>query len=276
MGNLSDRHHRFWNLHQSGCFVIPNPWDIGSARLMAAAGAEALATTSSGFAFTLGRSDMGHVSRDEALQHAQQIVGATSLPVSGDLENGFGDDASTVAETVVVARDAGLSGGSIEDTQMIDGNPAYEFDHAIERVAAAVDAARQLNDPFILCARADGVMNGSYDMDEAIRRSIGFASAGADLIYVPLMADIPSLQRVLDSVDKPVNVLAAGALANLTVDQLAELGVRRISVGSMIARVTHAATVETTTAILKTGSFSRFSSAASGAQIDAMLEQGAG
>ena len=192
MGNLSDRHHRFWDLHQSECFVILNPWDIGSARLMAAAGAEALATTSAGFAFTLGRPDMGRVSRDEALQHAEQIVSGTSLPVSGDLENGFGDDAATVAETVKLARDAGLSGCSIEDTQMTEGNPTYEFDHAIERVAAAVDAARQMEDPFVLCARADGVLNGSYDMDEAVKRSISFTSVGADLIYVPLTPDIPS------------------------------------------------------------------------------------
>ena len=276
MGNLSNRHHRFWDLHQSGCFVIPNPWDIGSARLMAAAGAKALATTSAGFAFTLGRPDMGRVSRDEALQHSEQIVGATSLPVSGDLENGFGDNAATVAETVILAREAGLSGCSIEDTQMTEGNPAYKLDDATERVAACVDAARQLDDPFVLCARADGVMNGAYDMDEAIKRAIAFASVGADLIYVPLVPDLSSLQRVVDSVDKPVNALAAGAVANLTVDELAEIGVRRISVGSMIARVTHAATVETTTAILKTGSFARFSAAASGSHIDAMLEEGAG
>ena len=181
LANLSERHAAFHELHQSGCFVIPNPWDAGSARVMAALGAKALATTSSGFAFTLGRADMGNVTRDEALAHAEAIVAATPLPVSGDFENGFADDPDSVAETIRLAREAGLSGCSIEDTQMVDGNPPYAIELAIERIKAAADAARSLKDPFILCARADGVLNRNYGMAEAIRRVREFAQAGADL-----------------------------------------------------------------------------------------------
>ena len=183
---LAERHQTFHTLHQAGCFVIPNPWDIGSARMMAAAGAKALATTSSGFAFTLGRSDTGNVSRDEALRHAEDIVRATPLPVSGDFENGFADAPDDVAETIRLAAEAGLSGCSIEDTQMIDGNPAYDFEYAVDRIKAAADAARSLSQPFMLCARADGVMNGVYDLDEGIRRIQAFEKAGANLVYIPV------------------------------------------------------------------------------------------
>src|SRR5690606_11653860 len=172
--NLAERHQRFHDLHQSGCFVIPNPWDMGSARMMAAAGAVALATTSAGFAFTLGRPDMGRVTREESLKHAEDIVRATPLPVSGDFENGFADAPDDVAETIRLAAQAGLSGCSIEDTVMTGDNPAYDFEFAVERIRAAVDAARSLAQPFVLCARADGVMNGVYDLDEGIRRIQAF------------------------------------------------------------------------------------------------------
>src|SRR5690554_2156685 len=160
MTPLAARHESFHALHQAGCFVIPNPWDAGSARMMAALGARALATTSAGFAFTLGRPDKGRVTREEALAHAESIVAATDLPVSGDFENGFADEPDRVAETVRLAREAGLSDCSIEDIRMVEGNPAYDFDAAVERIRAGADAARSLPDPFVLCARADGVMTG--------------------------------------------------------------------------------------------------------------------
>jgi len=198
--SLADRHRRFHELHQSGCFVIPNPWDIGSARMMAASGAVALATTSAGFAFTLGRPDMGRVSREESLKHAEDIVRATPLPVSGDFENGFADAPDDVAETIRLAAEVGLSGCSIEDTQMVEGNPAYAFDIAVDRIRAAADAARSLGRPFILCARADGVMNGVYDLDEAIRRIQAFEKAGANLVYVPVPPGEAELRRVVDAV----------------------------------------------------------------------------
>jgi len=273
--SLAERHQRFHDLHQSGCFVIPNPWDMGSARMMAASGAVALATTSAGFAFTLGRPDMGRVSREEALKHAEDIVRATPLPVSGDFENGFADAPEEVAETIRLAAEVGLSGCSIEDTRMVEGNPGYDFGLAVERIRAAADAARSLGRPFILCARADGVMNGVYDLDEAIRRIQAFEKAGADLLYVPVPPGEAELRRVLASVSRPVNALAAGPLRQLTVPQFAAIGVRRISLGSMIARVTHAAIAEQMEAIVRDGSFAGLSTAASGDRINAMLDAGA-
>lgn len=272
---LADRHATFHALHQSGCFVIPNPWDMGSARMMAAAGAKALATSSAAMAFTLGRPDMGRVSRDEALRHAEDIVRATPLPVSGDFENGFADAPDEIAETIRLAAEAGLSGCSIEDTQMVEGTPAYPFDLAVDRIRAAADAARSLDRPFVLCARADGVMNGAYDLDEGIRRLQAFESAGADLLYLPVPPGPEELKRVLASVSKPVNALAAGPLAKLSIADLAAMGVRRISTGSMIARVTHAAIAETLTDMFENGNFASFSKAASGSAINAMLEKGA-
>jgi 2-methylisocitrate lyase-like PEP mutase family enzyme len=276
MKTLAERHQRFHDLHQSGCFVIPNPWDIGSARMMAAAGAVALATTSAGFAFTLGRPDMGQVTREEALRHAEDMVRATALPVSGDFENGFADAPDDVAETIRLAAEVGLSGCSIEDTQMVDGNPAYGFELAVDRIRAAADAARSLAHPFILCARADGVMNGVYDLDEAIARIQAFGKAGADLVYVPVPPGADDLKRVVQSVKTPVNALAAGPLRQLTVPEFAAMGVRRISLGSMIARVTHAAIAEQMEAIVKDGSFAKLSAAASGDRINQMLAAGAG
>lgn len=271
---LGERHQAFWDLHQSGCFVIPNPWDMGSAKMMAALGAKALATTSAGFAFTLGRPDMGQTTRDENLAHAEQIVSATTLPVSGDFENGFADDPDKVAETIRLAAEVGLSGCSIEDTQMIDGNPAYERELAIERIKAAVSAARALGRPFVLCARADGVMNGSYDLDEAIQRIQAFEKAGADCLYVPVPPGLEELKRVLAAVSKPVNALAAGPLAKCSVQELAEIGVRRISLGSMISRLTHAAIRDATREMLEAGSFTTLAGAANGTEIDELLLQG--
>ncbi len=183
---LAARHERFAELHRSGCFVIPNPWDAGSARMMAALGAVALATSSAAHAFTLGRPDMGGVSRDEALAHAESLVAATGLPVSGDFENGFGDAPETVAETVRLAAEAGLSGCSVEDTTAEGGLRAYDSALAVERVRAGAAAARALGRLSCSALRADGVMNGIYDLDEGIRRLQAFEAAGADLLYLPV------------------------------------------------------------------------------------------
>jgi 2-methylisocitrate lyase-like PEP mutase family enzyme len=271
---LAERHRKFHALHQSGCFVIPNPWDMGSAKMMAASGALALATSSAALAFTLGRPDMGRVTREEALKHAEDIVRATPLPVSGDFENGFADAPDDVAETIRLAAQAGLSGCSIEDTQMIEGNPAYDFEFAVDRIKAAADAARSLSQHFMLCARADGVMNGVYDLDEGIRRIQAFERAGAGLVYIPVPPGPEELKRVIDSVKVPVNALAAGPLTKLSVNEIAAIGARRISLGSMIARVTHAAIAEQMDAIMEHGDFTKLSAAASGSKINAMLEAG--
>jgi 2-methylisocitrate lyase-like PEP mutase family enzyme len=271
---LAARHQAFHDLHQSGCFVIPNPWDRGSARMMAALGAKALATSSAAHAFTLGRPDMGGVTRDEALAHAQDLVAATPLPVSGDFENGFGDTPDDVAETVRLSGEVGLSGISVEDTRMVPGNPAYPFDLAIERIKAGAAAARALGRPFVFCARADGVMNGVYDLAEGIRRLQAFEAAGADLLYIPVPPGRAELARVLASVSKPVNALAAGPLKALTVAELATMGVRRISTGSQIARLTHAAIRDATSAMLTAGSFAPLMGSASGDDIYALLLKG--
>ncbi len=269
-----DRHHVFRALHESGCFVIPNPWDVGTARLMAACRAQALATTSAGHAFTLGRPDMGRVSRDEALTHAADIVAATPLPVSADLENGFGDEPDAVAETIRLAGEVGLSGASIEDTRMVEGNPAYDIESAVDRIAAAVEAARGLDRPFVLCARADGVMNGTYGIDEAIDRIRRFEAAGADLLYVPVPPSIDDQRRIVESVSTPVNALSAGPLQGCTMADFAEMGVRRVSIGSRLARVAHATVVDVTTAMVSHGDFSGLQRAAAGTEIDALLYRG--
>lgn len=271
---LAARHQAFHDLHQAGCFVIPNPWDRGSARMMAALGAKALATSSAAHAFTLGRPDMGGVTRDEALAHAQDLIAATPLPISGDFENGFGDSPDEVAETVRLSGEVGLSGISVEDTRMVPGNPAYPFDLAMERIRAGAAAARALNRPFIFCARADGVMNGTYDLSEGIRRLQAFEAAGADLLYLPVPPGKAELAQVLASVRKPVNALAAGPLKQLSVAEMATMGVRRISTGSQIARLAHAAIRDATVAMLDQGSFAPLMGTASGDDIDALLLKG--
>jgi 2-methylisocitrate lyase-like PEP mutase family enzyme len=271
---LAARHQAFHGLHQQGCFVIPNPWDRGSAQMMAALGAKALATSSAAHAFTLGRPDLGGVTRDEALAHAADLIAATLLPVSGDFENGFGDSPDDVAETLRLSGEVGLSGISVEDTQMIVGNPAYPFDLAVERIKAGVAAARALGRPFIFCARADGVMNGSYDLAEGIRRLQAFEAAGADLLYLPVPPGKAELAQVLASVRKPVNALAAGPLKALSVAELATMGVRRISTGSQIARLTHAAIRDSVSAMLGQGSFAPLAGTANGDDIDALLLKG--
>jgi 2-methylisocitrate lyase-like PEP mutase family enzyme len=271
---LAARHQAFHDLHQRGCFIIPNPWDRGSARMMAALGAKALATSSAAHAFTLGRPDLGGVSRDEALAHAADLIAATPLPVSGDFENGFGDAPEVVAETVRLSAEVGLSGISVEDTQMIPGNAPYALDLAVERIRAGVAAARALGRPFIFCARADGVMHGTYDLAEGIRRLQAFEAAGADLLYLPVPPGKAELALVLAGVSKPVNALAAGPLKALKVTELAAMGVRRISTGSQIARLTHAAIRDSVSAMLDHGSFAPLAGTADGDEIDALLLKG--
>ena len=265
------RHQQFTDLHQAGCFVMPNPWDIGSAKVMAARGAAALATSSAGHAFTIGKPDMGHVTRDEALLHAAEIVAATPLPVNGDLENGYGDAPETVAETIYLAGDVGLSGASIEDTTMRADELSYPFELAVERVAAGAKAARDLGRPFIFTARADGVMIGAYDMDEAIRRAQAFAAAGADVIYVPIPPSLGDIARLCSAVETPVNALAAGPFLQHTVAEFSAAGVRRISLGSAIARATHRVLDDALSAMLGAGNFAPLQHSISGDKIDKML-----
>lgn len=273
--DLMQRHERFAELHRQGCFVIPNPWDAGTARMAAALGAQALATSSAAHAFALGRPD-GQVSRDEALAHAQEIVAATALPVSGDFENGFGAAPDIVAETVRLGAEAGLSGLCIEDIDREDGT-AYSFDLALERVRAGVAAARALGRPFVFCARADGVIRHVYDLDEGIRRLRAYEEAGADLLYLPMPPGRDEIARILAAVTAPVNVLAAGPVRQMRVAELARMGVRRISTGSQILRVSQAAIRDALAAMLgEEGSFAPLLQAAPGGEMDALLARGGG
>lgn len=215
-------------------FVIPNPWDAGSAKMLASLGYQALATTSAGYAFSQGKAD-GALSLDETLANVRAIVAATDLPVAVDLENGFADDPLESAQSLLRAAEAGAVGGSIEDATGRADAPIYCFEHAVARIEAAVAAVRTLPFPFILTARAENYLHGNPDLDDTIRRLQAFADAGADVLYAPGLRSAEEVRAVVQAVaPKPVNVLMSGGL-KLTVQQLEELGVRRISTGSALA-----------------------------------------
>ncbi len=264
----------FRALHKRGTpFVLANAWDIGSARMLAAMGAQAIGTSSAAFGFTLGKPD-GTVTRDEAMAHAAAMVAATDLPVSADLENGYGEDPDTVAETVKLAFEAGLAGISIEDNPQ-GGGSSYDRALAVERIRAATAAARALPRDMVIVARADGVLNGTYDMDEALARTAGFEEAGADVLYVPGPPSFDDLQRIVESTELPVNALTIGTLASYTIEDFARIGVARISLGSGLARVTHRAIIDAMSEVFEDGSFSRLKKSVSGEEINKMLERGA-
>jgi 2-methylisocitrate lyase-like PEP mutase family enzyme len=246
----------FRDLHERpGAFVIPNPWDAGTARILASLGFKALTTTSAGLAFTLGRRD-GAATRAETLANARAIVDATDLPVAADLENGFGDSPQEAAETIRMAGEkAGLVGGSIEDASRDPRKPIYEFQHAVDRVAAAVEAARALPFPFTLVARAENFLHGRADMDDTIRRLQAYEAAGADVLYAPGITTADEIRTVCSAVRKPVNVLMGSKGMTFTVAELAELGVRRISVGSALNRAALGALVRAAREIRENGTF---------------------
>jgi len=265
----------FRALHRPGNpFILANVWDIGSARMMAALGAEALATSSAAHAFTLGKPDGGTVTRDEALAHAADIVAATNLPVSGDFENGFGDAPDTCAETVKLAAEAGLAGISIEDAAL-PHDKAYDFDLAVERIRAAVAAARALKRDFVLVARADGVMNGHYDLEEGLRRIRAFDEAGADCLYLPFPPSTDDLRKVTAATKKPVNALAAGPFTKLSRKDFAEMGIARISQGSALARATHKVIYDAAQAMFRDGDFKPLANGISSSIINELLLKGA-
>jgi 2-methylisocitrate lyase-like PEP mutase family enzyme len=229
---------RFLALHQAGQpLLLPNPWDQGSARVLAALGFQALATTSSGFAMTLGRPD-GSVTRDEALEHARLIVSATGLPVSADLEGGFADEPGGVARTVQLAAAAGLAGCSIEDFSGAQ-RAVYEIGPARERITAAAEAAHRGHVHLVLTARAENYLHGRPDLADTIARLQAFAEAGADVLYAPGLTRLADIRQVVTSVDRPVNVLALPACP--PVAELAAAGVSRISVGGSLARAAYGA-----------------------------------
>jgi len=266
--------HQFRALHaRPGAFLIPNPWDAGTARILAALGFEALTTTSAGLAFTLGRRDGANlISRDETLENARIIAEATDLPVAADLENGFGDAPEDAAETIRLAAGvAGLVGGSIEDATGDPRHPIYDFQHAVERMAAAVEAARALPFPFVLVGRAENFLHGRPDLDDTIRRLQAFEAAGADALYAPGLTKAEEIRTVCQSVSRPVNVVMGLKGGSFSVAELAELGVKRISVGSSLSRAAVGAFVRAAKEMKEKGTFEFAKEAISYAQLNEMM-----
>jgi 2-methylisocitrate lyase-like PEP mutase family enzyme len=232
----SDKATRFRALHQGpGAFVIPNPWDAGSARVLAGLGFEALATSSGASAGVLGRRD-GKVTREEALAHARAIVGATDLPVSADLEKGFGDAPAVAAETIRLAAEVGLVGGSIEDATGDKDKPLYDLSLAAERVAAAVQAARALSFPFTLTARAENYLRGNPNLDDTIKRLQAFEKAGADVLFAPGLPDLEAVRAVCAAISKPFNFMVGIKGKSFTVAELTAAGVKRINLATSLYR----------------------------------------
>ncbi len=243
----------FRALHERpGAFVIPNPWDAGTAKMLAAIGFEALATTSLGLANTLGSAT---VSRDAIIANCRMIADATDLPVNADLENCGADDPKIAAQTIALAAEAGAVGGSIEDSTGDPRRPIYDFALAVERVHAAVEASRLLPIPFMLTARAENFLHDRNDLDDTIRRLQAFEAAGADVLYAPGVRDLPTIRTVLSALKKPFNLVMGFADPTLTVEQLSAAGVKRISVGGAMSRVALAAFLKCAHEMKDRGSF---------------------
>lgn len=249
----------FRALHeQKQAFIIPNPWDVGSARVLEAYGFQALATTSSGFAYTLGRLD-GYVTLDEKIAHCRALCDATTIPVSADLENCFADEPERVGDAIRRAAEAGVVGGSIED---YSGETLYDFSLAVERVQAAVEAANGFDFPFTLTARAENLIRGRLDLDDTIRRLQAFEKAGADVLYAPGLKTLEAVELVVNAVGKPVNVLAP-LVKGATVAQLAEAGAKRLSIGGALAFTAVSPILQAASEMLEQGSFAWTANAAS-------------
>lgn len=270
MVTQADKARRFQALHErGGAFVIPNPWDPGSAKLLAGLGFEALATTSAGAANALGRLD-GALSRAEVIAHCRALCAATDLPVSADLENGFGDEPDDAAETIRLAADAGLVGGSIEDYSGDPARPIYALEHAVERIQAAAEAARALDFPFCLTARAENLIRGGQGIEDTIRRLQAYAAAGADVVYAPGLTTLHEVREVTAAVEVPVNVLAPLVKA-ATVTTLAEAGAKRLSVGGALARAAITALLRAGAEMGEQGSFTWSMDLAAGAEVSRLM-----
>jgi 2-methylisocitrate lyase-like PEP mutase family enzyme len=271
MKTQNQKAQTFRALHErKQTFVIPNPWDVGTARILERLGFEALATTSAGYAFSVGRLD-GAVDRIGMMRHLVEIASSSDLPVSADLGNGFGDEPEAAAETIRLAANAGVVGGSIEDATGQETNPIYEHALAAERVRAAVEAARALPFPFTLTARAENYLHGRPDLKDTIKRLQLFQSAGADVLYAPGIVTKEDIAAVVSSVDRPVNVLMGLQGSALTVEELSKLGVRRISVGSALCRAAYGAFLRAAQEVRKHGTFTFVGQAASGDEISHLL-----
>jgi 2-methylisocitrate lyase-like PEP mutase family enzyme len=261
-----DKGATFRRLHES-TFVIPNPWDVGTAKYLASLGFKALATTSAGYAFSRGLPD-GGVGFEAMIDHCRELVEATDLPVSADLENGKGDSPESAAETIFAAEAAGLAGCSIED---YSGDSIYEFSHAVERVAAAVEATRSLKRDFVFTARAENLLRNRPDIDDTIKRLQAFEKAGADVLYAPGIDNIDIVHTICSAVSKPVNVLAT---PNFTLEALAEAGAKRISLGSKLTTVAFGTLEKAAREMLDRGSFEFSRQGASFGDLQALFSKG--
>lgn len=272
MRTQAEKATAFRALHErEGAFIIPNPWDAGTARLLAHLGFEALATTSAGYAFSVGQRD-NSVGRDPMMEHVRAIVAATDLPVSADLENGFGDDPGTVAETFRRAAETGLAGGSVEDSTARPDDPIYEFGLAAERVRAAVEAARSLPFPFTVTGRAENYLVGRPDLADTIRRLQAYQEAGADVLYAPGLTRREDIAEVVRSVDRPVNVVMGLQGVQLSLAELAEIGVKRVSVGSALSRAALGAFLRAAREMREHGTFTFAADAVSYREISTMFD----
>ncbi len=267
----AEKGRAFRAFHQrEKAFIIPNPWDAGTARLLAHLGFEALATTSAGYAFSVGRRD-NSINRDETLAHVAAIASATDLPVSADLENGFGDAPETVAETIRLAAEAGPVGGSIEDATGRAESPLYELDHAADRVRAAAEVTRKLPFTFTLTARAENYLVGRPDLKDTIQRLQAYQEAGADVLYAPGLTSKTDIASVVNSVDRPVNVIMGLQGVQLTLAELSTIGVKRISVGSALSRAALGAFLRAAKEMREHGTFTFAADAVSYRDISAMF-----
>ena len=262
----------FKELHErDGGFIIPNPWDVGTARLLAHLGFEALATTSAGYAFSVGQRDYT-LTREQVLAHAAEIVSATDLPVSADLEGGFGDDPETVAETFRLAAATGLAGGSIEDSTGRTQDPIYEYKLAVERVRAAAEVVKALPFPFMLTARCENYLVGRTDLKDTIKRLQAYQEAGADVLYAPGLRTKEDITAVITSVDRPVNVLMGLQGVNFNLAELSAIGVKRVSVGSGLSRAALGAFLRAAREMKDRGTFMFADEAVSYQDVSAMFE----
>jgi 2-methylisocitrate lyase-like PEP mutase family enzyme len=271
MPTQAEKARIFRALHaRDSAFIIPNPWDAGTARLLASLGFEALATTSAGYAFSVGQCD-GTIGRDDALAHSAAIVAATDLPVSADLESGFGDSAEAIAETFRRAAQAGLAGASIEDVPQHTAGAVYELELAVDRVRAAAEVTRSLPFPFTLTARAENYLVGRPDLKDTIRRLQAYQEAGADVLYAPGLTSKDDIAAVVRSVHRPVNVLMGLQGAQLTLAELSALGVKRVSVGSALSRAALGAFLRAAREMKEHGTFSFAQQAVSYRDVSAMF-----
>ena len=270
--SIQTRRHCFRQLHEAGCFVIPNPWDPGSARWLQGLGAQALATTSSGMAWSQARAD-NHVGLDQVLAHLREMVAATDLPLNADFESGFADDAAGVARNVHLAVNTGVAGLSIEDATGNPAQPLFTLDEAVLRLRAARSAIDAAGGDTLLVGRAECFLVGRPDLEETITRLRAYAAAGADVLYAPGITTPEQISAVVAAVaPKPVNVLVWSDSA-LTVAQLAALGVRRVSVGGALARAAWAGFQRAAKALIEEGRFDGFAGAASGAELNALFRR---